>query len=84
MNLLRDSVDLRKTMRCTECGRVGRPLLRVWGMPGANEEGEQLFRSQREGRLTLMGCCLLQEASPYECRHCGAETYAEGKRGCLP
>lgn len=70
-NILYGPFDLRTIMVCEVCGKAGRPLLRVWGMPAP--EGE---KNAMEGRIKLMGCCMPPESEPvaaYECRDCQAD-----------
>lgn len=71
-NHLHRPFDLRTAMTCDACGRRGRPLLRVYGMPGPDVDWE---RHVQEGRYTLMGCVVTDDDAPYECRHCGMDTY---------
>ena len=75
-NVLYPSVDLRCQMRCGTCGRLGRPLLRRYGMPEPDVDWE---RHEQDGRYTLMGCCVSADDAPYECRHCGEPTFLASK-----
>lgn len=71
-NVLYPPVDLRRHMRCDRCKRLGRPLLRRYGMPACDVDWE---RHEQEGRYRTMGCCVEEGDAPYECRHCGEPTF---------
>ena len=71
-NILYPPVDLRRHMHCERCARIGRPLLRRYGMPAHDMDWE---RHEQEGRYRLMGCCAEEGDAPYECRHCGEPTF---------
>jgi len=71
-----EPIDLRRRHRCPECGKEGRPLLRMVGMPAPDVDWEL---HERQGRYTVVGCLMDDHAAPYECRHCGADLFLEGR-----
>ena len=64
------SIDMRLQHPCPTCKQMGRPLKRIWGYPNNFKE---LARHQAEGRIRIMGCCIFEGQSDYECRHCAAD-----------
>ena len=77
-NLLTPPYDLRRQMHCKTCRRLGRPLLRKFGMPAVGVDWE---RHEQEGRYRIMGCCVEPDEARYECRHCGTPTFLADRVG---